>query len=97
MVTDQVSMDFFRDAGTICMIAAAAAAMTAGSMFFAFDIPGIFRIRTGPGADCALRSRACSAGRGSSLRQVPFRIVRTVMITDSDEKIDLENLFDRKI
>ena len=93
MGADQINMDLFRNAGTACLIVAAAAFITALGMFFAFDIPSIFRIRTGPAAGAFPHTKSCSKGKRESTADFSFRIVRTIIITDTDESIDLQDLF----
>lgn len=94
MGADPINMEFFRNAGTVCLVVAAAAFLAAVGMYFAFDIPAIFRIRNGLAAGSSMRINACSAGYDGSVPDIPFRIVRTIIITDTDETIDLQDLFD---
>lgn len=95
MGADQINMALFRNAGTACLIVAAAAFLTALGMFFAFDIPSIFRIRTGPAAGVSLHMKSCSKRKRGSEADLSFRIVRTIIITDAEESIDLQDLFER--
>lgn len=95
MGAEQISMVFFRNAGMVCLIVAAAAFLTALYMFFAFDIPAVFKIRTGQAAGASLHVHSCSKGEKEAAAGTSFRIVRMIMITDTDENIDLQDIFEQ--
>ena len=96
MEADRISMVFFRNAGTVCLVAAAAAFIAALIMFFAFDIPTIFKVRKRLSAQVPLRTNVRTVIRKDSAREIHFQIVRKIIITDSDETIDLRDIFGRQ-
>lgn len=91
-----MSMEFFRNAGLICLLTGAAAWIAAMIMFFTFDIPSIVKSRKGLAAQTALHTDVRTGGKKETAGEVPFRIVRKVLITDCDEAIDLQEVFDRQ-
>lgn len=91
-----MGMEFFRNAGAVCLIAAAAASILAMIMFFAFDIPAIVKSRKGLAVQAALQASVRTAGKKGTVQEVPFRIVRKILITDSDDVIDLRDIFSRQ-
>ena len=96
MEADRISMEFFRNAGMVCLIAATAAFIAALIMFFNFDIPAIIKIRTGLAAQAALHTNVPAVGKPDPVQDIPFQIVRKIIITESDEAIDLQDIFDRQ-
>lgn len=93
MEADRINMEFFRNAGMVCLIIAAAAFITALIMFFTFDIPAIIKIRTGFAAQSPLHANVRTAGNPDPVQEIPFQIVREIIVTESDEDIDLQDLF----
>ena len=91
-----MSMEFFGNAGAVCLIAAAAAFILAMIMFFAFDIPTIVKNRKGLAVQAALHASVRTGGKKETVQEVPFRIVRKIIITDSDDDIDLPDIFNRQ-
>lgn len=96
METDRINMEFFRNAGMICLIAAAAAFITALIMFFTFDIPAIIKIRTGFAAQSPLHTNVRTVWKPDPEQEIPFQIVREIIVTESDEDVDLQDLFCRQ-
>lgn len=88
-----MGMEFFGLAGGLCLIAAAAAFIIAVIMFFTFDIPTIVKCRTGLAYKAYQYTNVLTAKKMEAAEEVPFRIVRKILITDSDETIDLREVF----
>lgn len=87
------SMDFLEKAGGVCLLAAAAAFLIALVMFFMFDIRTIFLIRTGLARQAVLLSGAKTEikkdEKKDERKKTEVRIVRRIIVTDTDEIIPL--------
>jgi hypothetical protein len=89
------SMDFLEKAGGVCLLAAAAAFLIALVMFFMFDIRTIFLIRTGLARQAVLLSGAKTEikkdEKKDDRKKTEVRIVRRIIVTDTDEIIPLRH------
>lgn len=85
------SMEFLEKAGGVCLLAAAAAFLIALVMFFMFDIRTIFLIRTGLARQAVLLSGAKTEIKKDDRKKTEVRIVRRIIVTDTDEIIPLRH------
>lgn len=85
------SMEFLEKAGGVCLLAAAAAFLIALVMFFMFDIRTIFMIRTGLARQAVLLAGAKTEIKKDERKKTQVRIVRKIIITETDEIIPLRN------
>lgn len=85
------SMEFLEKAGGVCLLAAVAAFLIALVMFFMFDIRTIFMIRTGLARQAVLLAGAKTEIKKDERKKTQVRIVRKIIITETDEIIPLRN------
>lgn len=91
MSRDQINMAVFRNASFACLTLAAAAFIVALVMFFLFDIRTIFMIRNRMGKAAFIPMNQYTEGDHDPAQEFSFRIVRKVIITDTDGEIVLQD------